>query len=139
MAVGTGFGQLFRSVGQVCASHQEYEPFSSRSVKVGGVAVSSAVFQSVLDSELRKRIRGPDANEVSSNLRVPRFGSPVSLQTIRRIRESAKLVVSLPPDLQRLARDSYDRTLRIVFIMAMCSTLMAYIVRLPVSFVVPSA
>ncbi|KAF9646609.1 MFS general substrate transporter [Thelephora ganbajun] len=98
MAVGTGFGQLFRSVGQV-----------------GGVAISSAIFQSVLDRELRKRIHGPDANEI-----------------IRKIRQSAKLVVSLPPDLQRATRDSYDKALRIVFIMAMCSTLVAYIVRLPI-------
>ena len=58
----------------------------------------------------------------------------ISLQTIRRIRESAKLVISLPPDLQRAARDSYDSALKVVFIVAMCSTLMAYIVRLPVSF-----
>jgi len=98
MAVGTGFGQVFRSIGQV-----------------GGVAVSSAIFQSVLDTELRKRIHGPDANEI-----------------IQRIRESAKLVVTLPPDLQRAARDSYDRALKAVFIVAMCSTLMAYIVRLPI-------
>jgi len=98
MAVGTGFGQIFRSVGQV-----------------GGVAVSSAIFQSVLDSELRKRIHGPDASE-----------------TIRRIRESTRLVISLPPDLQRAARDSYAVALRIVFTMAMCSTLMAYIARLPI-------
>ena len=56
-----------------------------------------------------------------------------SLQTITRIRESAKLVISLPPDLQRAARDSYAVALRIVFITAMCSTLMAYIVRLAVS------
>jgi len=56
-------------------------------------------------------------------------------QSIRRIRESAKLVVSLPPDLQRAARDSYAIALRVVFTMAMCSTLMAYIVRLAVSFI----
>ena len=47
MAVGTGFGQLFRGIGQV-----------------GGVAVSSAIFQSKLDTELRKRIHTPDAEEV---------------------------------------------------------------------------
>lgn len=98
MAVGTGFAQLFRSVGQV-----------------GGVAVSSAVFQSVLDNELRKRVQGPG-----------------SAETIRRIRESARLVASLPPELQREARDSYDKALKAVFFMAMCSTLMAYIVRLPI-------
>ncbi|KAG6827313.1 hypothetical protein H0H92_012361 [Tricholoma furcatifolium] len=47
MAVGTGFGQLFRGIGQV-----------------GGVAVSSAIFQSKLDTELRRRITGPDAEEI---------------------------------------------------------------------------
>jgi hypothetical protein len=98
MAVGTGFGQLFRSIGQV-----------------GGVAISSAVFQSTLDRELQKRIHGPGSDEI-----------------IKRIRESARLVVSLPPDLQRPARDSYDIALRTVFVMAMCSTLMAYVVRLPI-------
>jgi len=49
VAVGTGFGQLFRGVGQV-----------------GGVAISSAIFQSHLDSELRKRIHTPDAEEVNN-------------------------------------------------------------------------
>lgn len=61
--------------------------------------------------------------------------TPRPSQIVRRIRESAKLVVSLPPDLQRAARDSYAIALRAVFITAMCSTLMAYIVRLAVSFV----
>lgn len=49
MAVGTGFGQLFRGIGQV-----------------GGVAISSAIFQSVLDRELHKSIHTPDAEEVRS-------------------------------------------------------------------------
>ena len=47
MAVGTGFGQLFRGIGQV-----------------GGVAISSALFQSILARELHARIRTPDAEEV---------------------------------------------------------------------------
>ena len=47
MAVGTGFGQLFRGVGQV-----------------GGVALSSALFQSILNDELRKRIQGEGSEEV---------------------------------------------------------------------------
>ncbi|KAF8636888.1 hypothetical protein AX16_010944 [Volvariella volvacea WC 439] len=98
MAVGTGFGQLFRGVGQV-----------------GGVAVSSAVFQSLLDSELRKRIRTPDAEEL-----------------ILRIRQSARLLEKLPLDLQRLARDAYAASLHTVFVMAACSTLLAYMIRLPI-------
>ncbi|KAI6027188.1 vacuolar amino acid permease [Pisolithus marmoratus] len=98
MAVGTGFGQVFRGLGQV-----------------SGVAVSSALFQSKLDSELHKRIHGPDAAEVISG-----------------IRHSATLVARLPLDLQRAARDSYAVALHDVFILAACSTLMAYIVRLPI-------
>ncbi|KAI9069434.1 vacuolar amino acid permease [Trametes sanguinea] len=98
MAVGTGFGQLFRGVGQV-----------------GGVAISAALFQSILNDELHKRIHGPDAEE-----------------TISKIRHSSTLVAKLPDDLQRAARDSYALSLRAVFIMAAVSTLLAYIVRLPI-------
>ncbi|KAF8842637.1 MFS general substrate transporter [Paxillus ammoniavirescens] len=94
MAVGTGFGQLFRGMGQV-----------------SGVAISSALFQSKLASELRKRIQTPDAEEASF----------------------PTLVARLPPDLQRAARDSYAVALRAVFILAACSTFLAYIARLPVS------
>jgi hypothetical protein len=47
MAVGMGFAQLFRGIGQV-----------------GGVAVASAIFQSVLDGQLRQRITGPGADDV---------------------------------------------------------------------------
>ncbi|KAG8217158.1 major facilitator superfamily domain-containing protein [Butyriboletus roseoflavus] len=98
MAVGTGFGQVFRGVGQVC-----------------GVAVSSALFQSKLNSELRARIHTPDADEM-----------------ISRIRHSTTLVARLGPDLQRAARDSYAVSLRAVFFLAACSTLLAYLIRLPI-------
>ncbi|GBE82865.1 Multidrug resistance protein [Sparassis crispa] len=98
MAVGTGFGQLFRGIGQV-----------------GGVAFSSALFQSVLNAELRKRIRCDNAEEI-----------------ITKIRHSAMLVARLPPDLQRAARDSYAISLRAVFIMAACATFLAYLARLPI-------
>ncbi|KZT11174.1 vacuolar amino acid permease [Laetiporus sulphureus 93-53] len=98
MAVGTGFGQLFRGIGQV-----------------SGVAVSAALFHSVLNAELHKRIQGPDAEEM-----------------INKIRHSTTLVARLPPDLQRIARDSYAMGLRAVFLMAACSTFLAYIARLPI-------
>ncbi|KAJ8508019.1 hypothetical protein ONZ45_g9348 [Pleurotus djamor] len=98
MAVGTGFGQLFRGVGQV-----------------GGVAISSAIFQYKLDAELRARIHGPGSEEL-----------------IMKIRRSATLVGSLPPDIQRHARDAYDSGLKTVFIFASIATLMAYLVRLPI-------
>ncbi|KAJ3858440.1 hypothetical protein EV359DRAFT_87740 [Lentinula novae-zelandiae] len=47
MAIGTGFGQLFRGIGQV-----------------GGVAISAAIFQWKLDSALRERIHDPDTEKI---------------------------------------------------------------------------
>ncbi|KAG8729157.1 hypothetical protein FRC12_021221, partial [Ceratobasidium sp. 428] len=52
LAVGTGFTQLFRGVGQVM-----------------GVAVSSAFFQSILDKQLRARITGEGADELILRIR----------------------------------------------------------------------
>ena len=60
------------------------------------------------------------------------FSSPFP-QLIKKIRHSARLVGSLPTDLQRLARDSYASSLKSVFILAACASLLAYICRLPVS------
>ena len=100
------------------------------------MAISSAIFQSVLDRELRKRVHGSDAHEVPLDAFHPRqkvLSDLVHFQTITRIRQSARLVISLPPDLQRDVRDSYDIALKRVFMMATCSTLLAYIVRLGVS------
>ncbi|KAG0696122.1 major facilitator superfamily domain-containing protein [Suillus ampliporus] len=98
MAIGTGFGQLFRGIGQVA-----------------GVAIASAVFQVKLESELRSRIHGDDAAEIVS-----------------KIRHSTTIVGKLPPDLQRTARDSYATSLRAVFTLAACCSLLAYIIRLPI-------
>ncbi|KAJ7119169.1 vacuolar amino acid permease [Mycena epipterygia] len=98
MAVGTGFGQLFRGIGQV-----------------GGVAISSAIFQSRLDTELRKRIHTPDAEELILN-----------------IRRSSAFIRTLMPEQQRAARDSYAIGLKTVYIFAACSTFLAYCVRLPI-------
>ncbi|EFI26574.1 multidrug resistance protein [Coprinopsis cinerea okayama7 len=99
MAVGTGFGQLFRGIGQV-----------------GGVAVSSAVFQSILDSELRKRLTGPDT------------------EFIMKIRQNSRLIASpdIPAHIKEAAKESYKISLKSVFFFASCMTLLAYIVRLPI-------
>ncbi|KAF5348388.1 hypothetical protein D9758_010911 [Tetrapyrgos nigripes] len=99
MAVGTGFGQLFRGIGQV-----------------GGVAVSSAIFQSFLDNELWKRL-GDREN---------------AAELIKRIRQNARLVADLEPHLQRSVRDSYAASLKAVFYFSAASTLLAYLVRLPI-------
>lgn len=126
MAVGTGFGQLFRGVGQV-----------------GGVAISSAIFQSSLETELRKRIHTPDAEDVRGSspflarISILTVSCRYMSQLITRIRQSVRFVSELPVDIQRLARDSYDISLHKVFLFAACSTLMAYLVRLPVSTVNP--
>ena len=58
---------------------------------------------------------------------------PPPTKLIKRIRHSARLVDSLPTDLQRLARDSYASSLKSVFILAACASLLAYLCRLPVS------
>ncbi|KAJ7830013.1 major facilitator superfamily domain-containing protein [Mycena olivaceomarginata] len=98
MAVGTGFGQLFRGIGQV-----------------GGVAISSAIFQSRLETELRKRIHTPNAEEL-----------------IRQIRRNSAFVRTLEPEQQREARDSFSIALKTVYIFAACLTFTAYCVRLPI-------
>ncbi|KAE9392963.1 vacuolar amino acid permease [Gymnopus androsaceus JB14] len=98
MAVATGFSRLFGSLGQVT-----------------GVAVSSALFQTVLERELRKRIHGSDAEGM-----------------IKRIRQNARLIETLPVDQQQMVRHSYDVGLKAVFWFATFSTLLAYIVRLPI-------
>ncbi|KAF8801910.1 MFS general substrate transporter [Phlegmacium glaucopus] len=97
MAVGTGFAQLLRGLGQV-----------------GGLASASAVFQSRLDMELHERL------------------PPGSEELIKKIRHSARLVDSLPIDVQRLARDSYASSLKSVFILAASASLLAYLCRLPI-------
>ncbi len=68
MAVGTGFGQVFRGIGMMIwpRSTLYWIPSENRAGQVGGVAVSSALFQSILDRELRKRIHRPDAEHVRS-------------------------------------------------------------------------
>lgn len=54
-------------------------------------------------------------------------------QIIDSIRHSATLVATLPPDIRDQATTSHAIAIRAVFIMAAASTLLAYIVRLPVS------
>ncbi|KAF7314937.1 Vacuolar amino acid permease [Mycena indigotica] len=97
MAVGTGFGQLFRGLGQV-----------------GGVAMASAVFQAQLDSELRRRF------------------PPGSDELIMNIRRSSGFLRQLGPEDRRLARDAYALSLKAVYALAAVSTLLAYIVRMPI-------
>ncbi|KAB5594833.1 MFS transporter [Ceratobasidium theobromae] len=96
LAVGTGFTELFRGVGQIL-----------------GVAVSSAFFQSILDRELRARIKGENADEY-----------------VLRIRHSTKLVAHLEPHIQRAARDSYAITLKAVFLYAAACSLISFLIRL---------
>ena len=67
MAVGIGFGQLFQVIGKERTSLKCYPGLLTQFVlsgQVGGVAISSAIFQSNLESELRSRIHRPDAEDV---------------------------------------------------------------------------
>jgi len=45
------------------------------------------------------------------------------------------VVATLPPDLQAAAREAYAVSLHGVFVLAACSTLLAFVVRLPVCVV----
>ncbi|KAG9309637.1 vacuolar amino acid permease [Chiua virens] len=83
--------------------------------QVSSIAIASAIFQSRLDTELRQHIHVPDADKI-----------------ISEIRHSFSLVVSLPQDLQRAARDAYAASLRTVFIVGTCSLLVSYFIRLPI-------
>ena len=133
MAIGTGFAQLLRGLGSL---NQWAERWANSLFlligQVGGLASASAVFQSRLDTELHERL--PSGSEEVCLLQVMKFhGLTISPQLIKRIRHSARLVGSLPTDIQRLARDSYASSLKSVFILAACASLLAYICRLPVS------
>ncbi|KAG9003578.1 hypothetical protein FRB93_010996 [Tulasnella sp. JGI-2019a] len=96
LAVGTGFTQLFRGIGQV-----------------SGVAVSSAVFQTLLDKELHIRITGDGSDEL-----------------IQKIRHSSRFVATLPEEVQILAREAYAIGLRRVFICTACAAFLGFCIRL---------
>ncbi|KAG8960331.1 hypothetical protein FRC03_006753 [Tulasnella sp. 419] len=96
LAVGTGFTILFRGIGQV-----------------SGVAVASALFQNLLDRELRKRFKGEGSEEL-----------------IMQIRHSYKVLNTLPEDQKLLARGAYAISLRYVFFFAAVATLTGFIIRL---------
>ncbi|KAI0045780.1 MFS general substrate transporter [Auriscalpium vulgare] len=72
MAVGTGFAQVFRGMGQV-----------------SGVGVASAIFQYTLDRELRARIDGPDSSELIRSIRhSARLVASLPPETQRHARDS---------------------------------------------------
>ena len=65
MAVGTGFGQLFTGIGKASLKwYLSLRTYLILSGQVSGVAISSAIFQSNLEGELRSRIHRPDAEDV---------------------------------------------------------------------------
>lgn len=109
--------------------------------QVGGVAISSSIFQSNLEYNLGQRIHGPDAAEVCVSYQLPGVTIQTdpdvffinSLQTILKIRQNARIIGTLEPHLQQIAKDSYNLSLHRVFFFAAVSTLLAYLVRLPVS------
>jgi len=53
-------------------------------------------------------------------------------QLIMKIRQSTNFVDHLPLDLQKYARESYTVSIKVVFYFAAVSTLLAYLVRMPV-------
>lgn len=89
IAVATGVSYLFRTTGQVV-----------------GVAVSGAILQNSLKHELRKRIKGPGAEEL-----------------ITKIRHQSSIIPQLAKAQQKAAIRSYDVSLKHAFFFALCSSL----------------
>jgi len=101
--------------------------------QVGGVAISSALFQSRLDSELRARIHTPHADKVGSAMNRTNFRVLTHFdQLIMNIRQSTSFVNSLPPELQREAHISYTLGIKSVFYFAAVCAFLAYLIRIPV-------
>ncbi|KIR53336.1 multidrug resistance protein fnx1 [Cryptococcus gattii Ru294] len=82
VAIATSLSYVFRTIGQVL-----------------GVALSGALTQAVLTGELKKRIHGPNAEEI-----------------IASIRESSASIQYLPEPLKSIAIASYQKGLHAVFI-----------------------
>ncbi|KAF4609247.1 hypothetical protein EYR40_001600 [Pleurotus pulmonarius] len=81
------------------------------------------------------RVSEAHSNPCSQNRKWPLALALVSFSEalwITKIRHSARLVGSLPPELQRTARDAYAISLKQVFIFASVATFFAYLVRLPI-------
>ncbi|KAL7420640.1 hypothetical protein Q5752_004591 [Cryptotrichosporon argae] len=93
VAVATSLSYVFRTTGQVL-----------------GVSLSGALLQSVLQSELARRITGPDAAE-----------------TIARIRQSSASIAGLPPATRAAAVVSYQRALQAVFTTGVAVAVLAVI------------
>ncbi|KDQ16464.1 hypothetical protein BOTBODRAFT_172995 [Botryobasidium botryosum FD-172 SS1] len=98
MAIATGISYLFRTTGQVL-----------------GVSLSGAFMQAQLLSNLRERIRGPDAEEI-----------------IRQIRHSTTIIPTLSPELRKAAVDSYALSIRTVFICQAVVAFLAFLASLPI-------
>lgn len=94
---------VFRTIGQVL-----------------GVALSGALTQAVLTWELEKRIRGPNAEEVSCTPKRSSFfltsRTTIVPQIIASIRESSASIRYLPEPLKSIAIASYQKGLHAVFI-----------------------
>ncbi|KDQ16463.1 hypothetical protein BOTBODRAFT_129843 [Botryobasidium botryosum FD-172 SS1] len=98
MAVATGISYLFRTTGQVL-----------------GVSLSGAFMQAQLLSNLRERIRGPEAEEI-----------------IRQIRHSTTIIPTLSPELRKAAVDSYALSIRTVFVCQAAVAFLAFLASLPI-------
>ena len=96
---GTGISYLFRYCGQVT-----------------GVGIAGGVLQSVLETQLRSRITGPDAEKL-----------------INQIRRVSSSIPDLPPDVRDKAVISYHIALRWVFILNGCLACLNFIACLFVS------
>ncbi|KAF8546359.1 hypothetical protein OG21DRAFT_1427194, partial [Imleria badia] len=115
--VPIGFGNtvVFQTVlsTSLCTRRMAFGQLFRGLGQTSGVVIASTMFQSRLDTELHLRIHAPNAEKV------------------RNVYWSS--LTAIPDPLQRWAHDAYTASLQTVFIVAACSTLTAFLVRLPVS------
>lgn len=134
MALGTGFGTLFRGVGmsllELAAFPMLMYPTRRPSWRSGNI-ISYFPIQThtrASHTDNRSKCRGGKLSRLFS------WNFPwCTTQLITRIKQQSNLVVSLPPDVQRAVRDAHSTSIKAVFVYAACLTLVSYAVRLAVS------
>ena len=83
--------------------------------QVVGVALSGAILQAKLRTELEKRISGPDAAKVSFTLMLTQHAAHAPRQTIAAIRHQSSIIPTLPAHERAAAVAAYAVALRWVF------------------------
>jgi hypothetical protein len=132
VALGTGFGTLFRGIGMSPLGPagflmmSSFRPSGRSGYIIGYFPIQTHTRASRADN--RSRCRRGKACRLLSWSSFWCFA-----QLITRIQRQTNLIGSLPLDVQRAVRDANSASIKVVFNYAACLTILGYIVRLGVS------